>query len=405
MLRVIVDTSDRLQTAAPSSLADLERLSARLAARGVDTVDLGRFAPDLAPDPEWLEQIAASLKQPGALKPASAKSVLRFQKEAQNWFLRRFDVKLLRRGLVLTPGVKEALFHLTLGLVNPGDHVGVPTPSYPFYRTAVRYAGGFPVEVPLRESQDYLPNLSRLESGGLLPRILIINYPHNPTSTPPDRAFYSELVRWARKRNVIVIQDFAYGEIHFDHPAPLSLMNIPGARQVAVELHSFSFTYHVPGLRLGFAVGHPDILRALGETLSRLATNVPEFAAASGALAFGAYERVSAANNLEFSRRRDVLAKGLDTLGWSYRRPAAGGFFWVRSPRRDDARLARKLLMRAGVLVAPGSAFGEAGEGYLRLSLTRSCAQIESAIGKIGKLWPQRLKRMRGTWGPSDSNA
>lgn len=405
MRRVIVDTSDRLQTDAPSHLSDLERLQARQVAKGVETIDLGRFAPDLTPDPEWLDALAEEIKKPGAFRPAQPGTVARFQSEAQAWFTRRFDVELLRRGLVLTAGVKEAIYHLAMGLVNPGDHVAVPTPSYPFYRTAVRYAGGIPVELPLREAQDYLPNLARLESQGPLPRLLIVNYPHNPTSTPPDRAFYADLVKWARKRNVMVVQDFAYGEIYFDHPAPISILSLPGARQVAVELHSFSFTYHVPGLRLGFAVGHPDMLRAIQETQSRLAAGPPEFAAAAGARAFGLYDRVSRENNGEFTRRRDEMARGLDELGWSYRRPAAGGFFWVRSPRRDDVRLARRLLVKSGVLLAPGSAFGEAGEGYLRLALTRNSTQIEAAVRRMSRLWPQRLKRMRGSWGPSDFNA
>jgi len=371
----------------------------------VATIDLGRFAPDLEPDREWLAEAESCLRKSGALKPATSATIAKFHDAARTWFERRFDVRPGPRSLVLTHGVREGIHHLAMALVNPGDHVALPTPSYPYYRTAVRYAGGLPVEMPLREAGNYLPNLARLSSSGPAPRIVVINYPHNPTSTPPDAAFYADLVKWARKRNVIVVQDFAYGEIHFDQPPPISILNVRGARNVAVELHSFSFTYHVPGLKVGLAVGHPDIVRALHESQARLATAPSEFAVAAGSAAFASYERQAAVNNQEFARRRDAMARGLDALGWTYRKPAAGGFFWVRSPRRDDVLLARRLLVRAGVLVAPGSAFGEAGEGFLRFALNRDSSQIEKALARIGDLWSQRLKRMRKSWGRSDSSA
>lgn len=405
MRRVIVDTSDRLQTNTPSKLADLERLQIRLRARGTGTIDLGRFAPDLEPDRQWLEEAIATLNRPGALKPATSATISKFHAQAHAWFERRFGVTLRPRTLALTSGVREGLHHLATGLVNPGDRVALPTPAYPFYRTAIRFAGGLPVDVSLREERGYLPNLTRWATSGHVPRIFMLNYPHNPTGTPPDPEFYAALVKWARRHNVIIIQDFAYGEIYFDQPPPISILNVRGARHVAVELHSFSFTYHVPGLKLGLAVGHPDIVRVLQETQAHLAATPSEFAVSAGTLALDSYERLAAANNREFTRRRDAVARGLTALGWSYQLPAAGGFFWVRSPRRDDLRVARRLLVRAGVLVAPGSAFGAAGEGFLRIALTRDAAQIEAALARLGDLWPERLKRIRKSWGPSDSSA
>jgi LL-diaminopimelate aminotransferase len=407
MRKVIVDPSELLQLVGPTPLEDLERLRSRMELRGTETIDLGRFASDLTPHDVWLDVLAKAMRSPYAFRPAQGDLVSAFCDEARTWFTNRFGVKLTgRRSVLITAGVREALYHLALALLNPGDTVAIPEPAYPFYRTAVRYAGGMPRDLPLKEAQDYLPNLAKLESAKTIPRLLILNYPHNPTSTPPDRAFYADLVRWARRHNVMVIQDFAYGEMFFDHPPPVSILATPGARQVAIELHSFSFTYNVPGLKLGFAVGQPDILAALEGIQARLASAPPEYAVSAGKEAFGYYDDVAKANNAEYTRRRDAMAAGLDKLGWSYRRPTAGGFFWTRAPRRkDDVRLARRLLSRAGVLVAPGSAFGESGEGYIRLSLAKNVNQIETAMARIGKLWPQRLKQMRDTWGPSDSNA
>jgi aspartate/methionine/tyrosine aminotransferase len=212
------------------------------------------------------------------------------------------------------------------------------------------------------------------------------------------------LVRWARRHNVIVIHDFAYGEMYYDHVPPLSLLAVPGARQVAVELHSFSFTYNMPGLRLGFAVGHPEILNALEQTQSSVAGGPSDWSLTVGTTALRAYPRIAAANNAEYGRRRQAMCTGLDRLGWTYRRPTAGGFFWVPVPRRrHDERLARRLLSRAGVLVAPGTAFGEHGEGFLRFAVTANAETIATAFERIARLWPQRLKQMRPSWGPSGS--
>jgi LL-diaminopimelate aminotransferase len=407
MRKVIVDPSDLLQLVGPTPLEDLERMRRRMKLRGTETIDLGRFATDLTPHSVWLDVMAKAMRSPYAFRPAQGDLVAAFCARAQAWYAERCGVRLPgRRSILITAGVREALYHLALALVNPGDSVAIPEPAYPFYRTAVRYAGGNPINLPLKESQDYQPNLAKFESKKSIPKFLILNYPHNPTSTPPDRAFYADLVKWARRHNVMVIQDFAYGELFFDHPPPISILATPGARKVAIELHSFSFTYNVPGLKLGFAVGQPDILAALEGIQGRLASVPPEYAVSAGKEAFGYYDEISKANNAEYTRRRDAMSRGLDKLGWSYRRPTAGGFFWTRVPRRkDDVRLARRLLSRSGVLVAPGSAFGESGEGYIRLSLAKNVKLIDTAMARIGKLWPQRLKQMRGTWGPSDSSA
>jgi aspartate/methionine/tyrosine aminotransferase len=404
--KVIVDPSQRLQLIGPTSLVELERVKRRLVARGEPIIDLGRFDPDLAVDPELVAVMQRALAEPDALRLGRRELAEQFKEEAARWFARRFGVKLRPRTMILpTAGIKQAVYFLAEALINPGDKVGVPDPSYPLYRAAAVYAGGEAVKVELRSTNDFLPNLAKLEGRNSRPKILFLNYPHNPTSTPPDRAFFADLVRWARRNNVIVIQDFAYGEIYYENEPPVSLLSIPGGRLVAVELHSFSFTYNLAGLKLGFAAGNPDVLAALEQAIWSLTSGINNFYLTVGIEALRAYDRVSSANNAEYTVRRKAMADGLEQMGWSFRKPTAGPFFWVSVPgRSNDERLARRLLGRARVLVAPGSAFGEGGEGYLRFSVARNVETIREAFDRIGKLLPHRLKRMRESWGSSGSN-
>lgn len=405
MRKVIVDTSQRLQLSGPTALDGLELFAGRLRQRGSSIIDLGRYIPQIAPDSDLMSGFHGRLTQASVPHQSPDDSGRAFRLEVARWFRERFGVRLNpTRGVLPTAGVRQAIHELALALINPGDAIGVPDPSYPLYRTAVVYMGGRVVPVTLTRAGDYLPNLEKLDTASRRPRVLFLNYPHNPTSRPTERAFFTELVRWARRRNVIVVHDFAYGEIYYNEEPPVSLLSIPGARQVAVELHSFSFTYNLPGLKLGFAVGHPEILAALEQVQHQLGSRPGRVALETGIDALSAYTRVARANNDEFSRRRDVLARGLDGLGWTYRRPVAGPFVWVPVPRRrDDVRLARRLLSRAGVLVAPGSAFGEGGEGYLRMSVAADVETTTEVFTRLGRLWPERLEQMRRAWGSSDS--
>jgi LL-diaminopimelate aminotransferase len=406
MRKVIIDSSERLQQVGPTELVALERIRNRMIRRGIGVLDLGRFDPDLPIDPELLAYMQRALTHPDALRLVRHDTAERFKVEAARWFEQRFGVKLRpRTGLLPTGGIKQAVYFLAQAIINPGDQVGIPDPSYGLYRAAAVFAGGVPQKVELRSANDYLPNLARLDQAGVRPRVLFLNYPHNPTSTPPERAFLVDLVRWARKHNVLIVHDFAYGEIYFGAERPISILNIPGARQVAVELHSFSFTYSLAGLKLGFAVGNPEVLAALEGALTNLTSGINNFRLNVGAEALRRYEAITGVNNAAYAERREVVAHGLEELGWSFRKPIAGPFFWVHLPRRDDVRLARRFLTRAHVLVAPGSAFGEEGEGYLRFSVARNPETITTAFGRLGRLWPQRLRQMRDTWGPSDSSA
>jgi len=407
MRKVIVDPSQRLQQIGPTALVELERVKRRLMARGEDIIDLGRFDPDLPVDPELAAAMQKAIVEPGALRLMRRDLADRFKREVALWYADRFGVKLRPRTMILpTAGIKQAVYFLSEAVINPGDRVGIPDPSYPIYRTAAVYAGGEPVTIELKAGNDYLPNLAKLDNARTCPKVLFLNYPHNPTSTPPDRAFFVDLVRWARKHNVLVLLDFAYGEIYYDQHPPVSLLSVPGARQVAVELHSFSFTYNIAGLKLGFVAGNPDVVAALDGAISSLTSGASNFYLTVGIEALRGYERIVAANNTEYLRRRAAMAAGLDRFGWSFRKPTTGPFFWVTVPgRRNDERLARRLLNRAHVLLAPGSAFGEGGEGHLRLSVARDVDTINAAFARLGKLLPQRLKTMRSSWGSSGSNA
>lgn len=407
MRKVIVDPSHRLQQIGPTTLVELERVKRRLEARGEKIVDIGRFDPDLPVDPEMIAVMQKAIAEPGALRLMRRDLADKFKSRTATWFTERFGVKLRPRTMILpTAGIKQAVYFLAEAVIDPGDRIGVPDPSYPLYRTAAVYAGGETIKIDLKPANDFLPNLAKIDDAKNRPKVIFLNYPHNPTSTPPDRAFFTDLVRWARKHNVLIVNDFAYGEIFYDHTPSISLLSIPGARQVAVELHSFSFTYSLAGLKLGFVAGNPDVIAALEQTTTSLTSGINNFYLNVGIEAINNYDRIVAANNKTYAERRTAMAAGLEKFDWSFRKPTAGPFFWVNVPRRkNDERLARRLLNRALVMVAPGSAFGENGEGYLRFSVCRDIDTINEAFRRLGKLLPQRLKSMRKEWGSSGSSA
>lgn len=407
MRKVIVDPSHRLQQIGPTALVELERVKRRLEARGEKIVDMGRFDPDLPIDPEMVEIMQRAIAEPDALRLMRRSLADKFKARVAAWFAERFSIKLRPRTMIHpTAGIKQAVYFLAQSIINPGDRVGIPDPSYPLYRAASIFAGGEPITIDLKAANDFLPNLAKIDDSKHRPRVIFLNYPHNPTSTPPDRSFFVDLVRWARKNNVLIVNDFAYGHIYYDHTPPISILTVPGARQVAVELHSFSFTYSLAGLKLGFVAGNPDVIAALEQTTSSLTSGINNFYLNVGIEAIDHYDRIADTNNQEYAARRAAMATGLSRFDWSFRKPTAGPFFWVAVPhRKHDERLARRLLNRAQVLVAPGSAFGENGEGYLRFSVCRNVDTIEEAFRRLARLLPQRLKTMRKEWGSSGSNA
>jgi len=286
-------------------------------------------------------------------------------------------------------GSKEGIAHIPLAFVNPGDIVLVPSPGYPVYRVATLFAGGTPYFLPLRKENGFLPNLSEIpEPVAKKAKILFVNYPNNPTSAIAGKSFFEEVVAFAQRYQIIVCHDAAYSEIAFDGYQPLSFLEAAGAKEVGIEFHSLSKTFNMTGWRIGFAVGHPEILSGLG----RVKTNID-----SGLFQAIQEAGIEALYHLDtplpeiidiYQRRRDVMVKGLHEMGLEVDLPKATFYLWIQIPRGyTSAQFATLLIEQGGIVATPGNGFGEEGEGYIRMALTVDEKRLKEAI--------ERLKRIK----------
>lgn len=380
------ERAERLQELPPYLFVEIDRRKREAEERGIDLVDLGIGDPDLPTPPEIVETLRAEAPRPENHRYPSSRSVEVFSQAAAAWFKRRYGVEVDARTHVLPViGTKEGLAHFPLAFVNPGDVVLVPDPAYPVYHAAALLAGGEPHRVPLTEENRFLPDLGGIEGGvGRRARILFLNYPNNPTAAVADGSFYREAVQFARENDVILVNDAAYSEISYDGLVCPSLLEEEGALDVGIEFHSFSKTYNMCGWRVGFAVGHPDLIAGLAALKANIDSHLfGAILAAAAAALEGGQSHLGQTLGI-YRERRDILVDGLGDLGWKADRPRATFYVWVRVPDgRDSVSFATDLIERAGVVTAPGVGFGAAGEGYLRLSLTCRTERIRTAVERM----------------------
>jgi alanine-synthesizing transaminase len=293
--------------------------------------------------------------------------------------------------VVATIGSKEGFSHICLALLGPGDTALVPAPSFPIHVHAVALASANVIALDVRDSQAFLGNVARVcESLFPRPKILILNYPHNPSSAVVDRPFFEEVVKLARKYRFFVIHDFAYGDICFDGFEAPSFLSVPGAKEVGCEFTTMSKGYNMAGWRVGFAAGNREMLDALKAIKGYYDYGIFQAVQIAAIVALRHGEPGRLAQVAEYQQRRDVLVDGLNRLGWGVARPKAGMFVWAPIPEPWRSRLgsidfAMKLLEEAEVAVSPGRGFGEAGEGHLRLALIENEQRLRQAVRQIGR--------------------
>jgi LL-diaminopimelate aminotransferase len=282
-------------------------------------------------------------------------------------------------------GSKEGIAHIPLAFVDPGDIVLVPSPGYPVYRVSALFAGGTPYFLPLRKENGFLLNVSQIpESVAKKAKLLFINYPNNPTSAVAERSFFEEVVAFARRYQVIVSHDAAYSEVAFDGYHPLSFLQVEGAREVGVEFHSLSKTFNMTGWRIGFAVGHPEILAGLGRVKTNIDSGLFQAIQEAGTEALNHFDTPLPEIINIYQRRRDVMVKGLRELGLEVDRPKATFYLWIQVPKGyTSAQFATLLLEQAGIVATPGNGFGEDGEGFIRMALTVDEKRLNEAIERL----------------------
>lgn len=383
-----IERSERLKKLAPYLFVEIDKAKKKALDEGRDIIDLGVGDPDM-PTPRFIiDALNKAAHDPKTHRYALDQGLPEFREAAAKWFRKRFNVDLNPENEILPLiGSKEGIAHIPLAFVNPGDLVLVPDPCYPPYRSGTIFAGGEVLSMPLVENRHFLPDLKAINHHLLhKARMLFINYPNNPTGAVCDKKFFKDVIDFAAKHNIIVCHDAAYSEIAFDGFKPPSILEIDGARDVAVEFHSLSKTFNMTGWRIGFACGNADIINALAKVKSNIDSGIFSAIQKAGAVALENYERHINSVIKIYEERRNILVEGLNSLGWNVQKPKAAFYIWAKvPPRYTSLTFAKVLLDKADIVVTPGNGFGEHGEGYIRMALTVDKGRIREAAERIRK--------------------
>jgi alanine-synthesizing transaminase len=375
----------RIRRLPPYVFAEVNAMKAAARGRGEDIIDLGMGNPDGAPPAHVIEKLAEVARNPRAHRYSASKGITGLRKAQAAYYARRFGVELDPDGeVIVTLGSKEGLANLAQAITAPGDVVLAPNPSYPIHQFGFIIAGAAIRSIPAAPGPDFFTRLEfAMRYTVPKPSVLVIGYPSNPTAYVADLTFYEQVVAFAREHKLWVISDLAYAEIYFGETPTPSILQVPGAIDVAVEFTSMSKTYSMAGWRIGFAVGNRTLINALTRVKSYLdyGAFTPVQAAATAAL--NGPQDIVAANRTLYKARRDCLVQSFGRAGWNIPSPEASMFAWAPIPEAYRAlgsmEFSKRLLAEAGVAVAPGVGFGEEGEGFVRIALVENEQRIRQA--------------------------
>ena len=385
----------RLTQLPPYLFVQIDALKDRLIAQGRDVIDMGVGDPD-RPTPHFiLQAMVRALKDARHHQYPTNRGLPELRIGIAKWYKRRF-------GVVLDPvteilpliGSKEGIAHLPLAYVNPGDTVLVPDPCYPPYRTGTLLAGGRPLSVPLREQNQFLPDLKALARLGRKAKLLFLNYPNNPTAAVADLAFFKDLVRFGQRTGIPICHDAAYSEISYGRPHP-SFLQVPGAKEVGIEFHSLSKTFNMTGWRIGWVCGNRQMISALAQMKSNIDSGVFQAIQMAGLRALqDSGDHLRSMLRL-YRKRRDLLVRALQRNGWPAQTPQATFYLWTPiPPKRSSKEVAAELLGKEAIVATPGVGFGKHGEGYIRFSLSVPTPRLQEAARRIRRLsvWPHPIR-------------
>ena len=383
-----IELSERLDRLPPYLFVEIDRAKKKAREEGKDIIDLGVGDPD-QPTPRFIiDALHKSSLDPSTHKYALDKGLPDLRIAIAEWYKSRFGVDLdPDREILPLIGSKEGIAHIPLAFINKGDIGLVPDPCYPPYNSSIIFAGGEPYKLPLLEKNSFLPDLHHIKPHVLgKAKLMFLNYPNNPTSAVCDRSFFSKVVKFATKNNIIVCHDAAYSELSFDGLKAPSFLEADGAKEVGIEFHSFSKIFNMTGWRLGFVSGNAKIVGALSKVKSNIDSGVFFAIQWAGVAAFEGYDRHIAAALRVYEERRDCLVTGLRSLGWDVEKPKATFYVWLKVPPRYTSTLfAKELLDKCDIVATPGNGFGNNGEGYIRMALTVDKKRIKEAVERIRK--------------------
>ncbi len=392
MAKFTIETSQRIKRLPPYLFGKLNALKLAKRREGVDIIDLGMGNPTDATPDFIVDKLAAAARDPRNQRYSTVKGIENLRRDMANKYAAKWGVELDPESeIIATIGSKEGFSHMCLAMLGPGDTAIVADPAFPIHVYAVALAGANVISVPLGNDQAFLARIADVcEHLYPRPKLMILNYPHNPTSMTVDEGFFDEVVKLARHFGVAVMHDFAYGETCFDGYAAPSFLSAKGARDVGVEFTTMSKAYNMAGWRVGFCAGNKTMVDALNTVKGYYDYGIFQAVQIASIVALRHGEKTIAAQAARYQIRRDIVCDGLEKIGWSCPRPRASMFVWARVPDEQlhgmsTLDYALELMEQAEVAVAPGRAFGENGEGYLRIALVENEQRLKQAVRQISR--------------------
>jgi len=368
---------------------EIDKKRKALEKKGVHIINLGVGDPDKPTPQHIIKSMKEAIENPKTHKYPFGAGLMEFRNAISNWYKSRFGVKLDPKTQIhALIGSKEGLGHIPLAFINPGDVVLVPEPGYPVYKGSTILAEGEPYFMPLLEKNGFLPDLSIVPKEVVSrTRLMFINYPNNPTAATATEDFFREVIKWASKNKVIVVHDAAYSEMYFGDKKPLSFLQVDGAIDVGIELHSLSKTYNMTGWRIGWACGNKNILKGLATVKDNYDSGVFSAVQMAGVSALTGDQKCVEEMRTMYRKRRDTFMAGLKKLGWHIAPCEATFYIWAKAPKNYTSQDAvSKILEEARVISTPGAGFGPSGEGYVRFALTVDNTRLKEACQRMSKI-------------------
>lgn len=377
----------RLEKIPPYLFAEIDRKRDEMVAKGVDIINMGVGDPDRPTPGHIVQAMHEAIDDPTTHNYPPYQGTKDFREAAARWMERRFGVTGLNPNteVISSIGSKEAIHNTFLAFVEPGDYTLIPDPGYPVYRTSTIFAGGEFHTMPLLPERGFLPDLDAIpEEVARQAKLLWINYPNNPTGALATLEFFEELVAYCQQYDILLCHDHAYSEMAYDGYKPPSVLQVPGAKDVAIEFHSLSKSYNMTGWRVGFVVGSAHGIKGLGQVKTNLDSGVFKAIQRAAIAAYATGEAELQAVMSVYQNRRDIIVQGLQSLGWPIEPPKATLYVWARVPQGySSAEFVTLLLDKCGIIVPPGNGYGAAGEGFFRIALTVADERMHEAIQRM----------------------
>ena len=381
--------AERVEQLPPYLFAAISRLIEEKKSQGIDVISLGIGDPDLPTPNHILESLNKSSFEPENHRYPESEGLPEFRKAVARWYFSRHNVDLDPSTEILSLiGSKEGIAHLPLCLIDPGDISLITDPGYPVYEIATMFAGGSSIRLPLNEENGWMPDLNMIDKDVIeKSKILWLNYPNNPTGAVATKEFFEKAVEWAHLNDVLIAHDLAYADVTFDDYIAPSLLEIDGAKDVAIEFNSLSKTFNMTGWRIAMAVGNANVIDALTRVKSNIDSGVPQAIQQMAITAMDDPRDSIVEHNNIYQTRRDKVLKVLRDLGLQVNTPKASLYIWAKLPEGElnSGDYAAQLVEQTGVVVTPGSSYGAAGEGYIRISLTIADERLDEALLRLSK--------------------